>query len=93
MENFGSIGKLAYGCYVVGGIDSIKETHRRMMRLVPVLTMFDEFLQSEPVIEGTIASILIAPDDMADDGGRGLSRILQALKDSYRSLYPGNAIR
>lgn len=70
----------------VEGLESFRVSHRAMKRLTPVLVMFQEWLESEPVFEGTMASVLIAPEDMQEDGGRGLSRILQYLKDSYRRL-------
>jgi|CXWL01.1.fsa_nt_gi hypothetical protein len=76
---------------IVGGLDSIKESHRTITRLAPALSMFNDWIQSEPVIEGIIASIFFIPEDM--DDGRGLSRILQALKDSYRERYPGIQMR
>ncbi len=73
--------------YVVGD-NSLKANHQTMKRLAAVLVMFEERIKNEPIIEGTLASILILPEDLGEDGGRGLSRILQALKDSYREMHP-----
>lgn len=76
---------------IVGGLDGIKQNHRTIMRLAPALTKFNEWIQSEPVIEGIIASIVFIPQDLEDS--QSLSRILQALKDSYRELHPGLQMR
>jgi hypothetical protein len=65
---------------------SLKETLRIMKRLAPALGMFNEWYESEVPIEGEIASIVFIPDDT--QSGQGLSRIVQALKDSYRTLHP-----
>lgn len=73
--------------YVVGD-GSLKSNHRDMKHLTPVLVMFDEWLENESAGEGVIASIGIPPEDLLHDGGRGLSRVFQRLKDSFRNLHP-----
>jgi hypothetical protein len=65
---------------------SLKENHRTMKRILPALVMFREWFQSEVPVEGEIASIILFPDDT--ENSQGLSRIVQALKDSYRTMHP-----
>ncbi len=72
--------------YVVGD-GTLVANHRAMMHLLPILVKFDEWLESEPVAEGVIASIVIPPEDMVPKTRPALSRILQRLKDAYRETH------